>query len=37
LALHSGVSAILMGDMLTTVGSGIDDDFKMLAKLGYEF
>jgi len=36
-ALLSGVSAILMGDMLTTVGSGIDDDFKMLSRLGYEY
>lgn len=36
-ALKSGVSAILMGDMLTTVGSSIDEDFKMLSKLGYEY
>ena len=36
-ALHSGVSAILMGDMLTTVGSNVQDDFKMLRKMGYDF
>lgn len=36
-ALGAGVSAILMGDMLTTVGSGIDEDFKMLSRLGYEY
>lgn len=36
-ALHSGVSAILMGDMLTTVGSSLDSDFKMLDRLGYEY
>lgn len=36
-ALKSGISAILMGDMLTTVGSAIDDDFKMLDRLGYEY
>ena len=36
-ALRSGASAILMGDMLTTVGSSIDEDFKMLSRLGYEY
>lgn len=36
-ALQAGVSSILMGDMLTTVGSGIADDFKMLDALGYEY
>ena len=36
-ALRSGVSAILMGDMLTTVGSSLDSDFKMLDRLGYEY
>ena len=36
-ALRSGVSAILMGDMLTTVGSGVADDFAMLRRMGYEF
>ena len=36
-ALKSGISAILMGDMLTTVGSAVDEDFKMLDRLGYEY
>lgn len=36
-ALKSGVSAILMGDFLTTVGAKVDEDFEMLARLGYEF
>lgn len=36
-ALHSGISAILMGDMLTTVGSNVADDFKMLTRMGYKF
>jgi len=36
-ALRSGVSAVLMGDMLTTVGSSVEEDFKMLTRLGYEF
>ena len=36
-ALHSGVSAILMGDMLTTVGAKAADDFEMLKRMGYEF
>ena len=36
-ALHSGVSGILMGDMLTTVGSDVSEDFAMLSRMGYEF
>ena len=36
-ALKSGASAILMGDMLTTVGSGVAEDFEMLKRLGYDF
>lgn len=36
-ALASGISAILMGDMLTTCGSGIAADFEMLDRLGYEY
>ncbi len=36
-ALKSGISGVLMGDMLTTVGSGIDADFEMLRRLGYEY
>mgnify|MGYP000241280320 CR=1 FL=1 len=30
-------SLSLMGDMLTTVGSAVDEDFKMLDRLGYEY
>ena len=36
-ALRSGVSGILMGDMLTTVGSSVGEDFAMLGSEGYEF
>ncbi len=36
-ALAAGVSAILMGDMLTTVGASVSEDFKMLERLGYEY
>lgn len=36
-ALASGISGILMGDMLTTCGSGIASDFEMLDRLGYEY
>jgi len=36
LALRAGVSAMLVGDMLTTVGSNIQQDYEMLARLGYE-
>ena len=35
-ALRSGVSAILMGDMLTTIGSSVEEDFKMLKAMGYD-
>ena len=36
-ALRAGVSAILMGDMLTTVGTKVADDFEMLKRMDYEF
>ncbi len=36
-ALKCGVSAALVGDMLTTAGAGMKDDFDMLAELGYEY
>ncbi len=36
-ALKSGVSAAIVGDMLTTLGSTVADDFALLKKLGYEF
>ena len=34
-ALKCGVSASLVGDMLTTVGSKLDDDFKLFKDMGY--
>lgn len=36
-ALHSGVSASIVGDMLTTLGSDIDADKEMFRKCGFEF
>ena len=36
-ALKAGASALLVGDMLTTVGSNIDSDYKMLSEMGYDF
>lgn len=36
-ALRSGVSALIVGDMLTTAGARVADDFKMLERLGYDF
>jgi biotin synthase-like enzyme len=35
-ALRCGVSAAIVGDMLTTVGSRVRDDFEMFERLGYE-
>ncbi len=34
--MNCGISAAIVGDMLTTIGCGIDDDFKMFADLGRE-
>ena len=34
-ALKSGVSAALVGDMLTTIGSKVEEDFKVFDQLGY--
>jgi len=36
-ALKCGVSAALVGDMLTTVGSDMKQDFAMLKEMGYEY
>ena len=36
-ALRSGASGFITGDMLTTHGSAVAEDFKMLESLGYEF
>lgn len=35
--LKSGVSAAIVGDMLTTVGAKVSDDFAMFENLGYDF
>ena len=35
--LKSGVSAAIVGDMLTTVGAKLSDDFAMFRELGYDF
>ena len=35
-ALMGGINAALMGDMLTTSGSGIDNDKEMIKRLGFE-
>lgn len=35
-ALKSGVSASLVGDLLTTVGSSVQEDLAMFRRLGYE-
>lgn len=36
-ALRSGVSAALVGDLLTTIGSNIEQDKAMFTKCGFEF
>ena len=36
-ALRCGVSAAIVGDMLTTVGAKLKEDFEMFERLGYEF
>lgn len=36
-ALRIGVNAGVVGDLLTTIGSQIDDDRKLTAEAGYEF
>lgn len=36
-ALKGGISGVLMGDMLTTVGSDIATDFALLDSLNYEY
>ena len=33
---RAGANAAISGDMLTTAGIGIDDDFRLLDRLGYE-
>lgn len=36
-ALKSGVNAAIMGDMLTTIGAKVEEDFKMFAEMGYDY
>ncbi len=36
-AMMSGISGMLMGDMLTTVGSGVEGDFSTLREMGFDF
>lgn len=36
-ALRSGVNAAIVGDLLTTIGSGIAEDKKMFARCGFAF
>lgn len=34
--LHGGMNGALVGDMLTTVGNGMDEDFELFASHGFE-
>ena len=36
-ALEAAVNGAIMGDLLTTIGSGIEDDRHMIKEAGYEF
>ena len=36
-ALKCGVSAAILGDMLTTSGPSVQNDFEMFSRLGYEY
>lgn len=36
-ALATGINGAIMGDLLTTVGSQLDDDIRMVEECGYEF
>jgi biotin synthase-like enzyme len=35
-ALRSGINSSIVGDLLTTSGTGIDEDFALFAKQGYK-
>lgn len=35
-ALQAGLNGLLMGDMLTTLGSGVNDDKALIAEAGYD-
>lgn len=34
--LRGGMNGVMVGDLLTTVGNSVDDDFRMFAETGYE-
>ncbi len=36
-ALKVGINAAIMGDMLTTIGSSVDEDKELIRRAGYEF
>ncbi len=36
-AIETGINGAIMGDMLTTLGSGVDEDKELIAKAGMEF
>ena len=36
-AIYTGVNGSIMGDLLTTIGSKIAEDKKMVEEMGYEF
>lgn len=36
-AIETGINGAIMGDMLTTLGSGVDDDKRLIARAGMEF
>ena len=35
-AFKSGANAAILGDMLTTIGLGLEDDLNLLDELGFE-